>query len=226
MFKNLFSIIVLCTTILTLCNAQPTVGLKLNTTNAYNGYTLFAPYYSNYTYLIDNCGEIINVWDSGARPYYTAYLMDDGSIVRLSGTSFGNAEYIEIRDWDDNLIWQWNPVGTDYDFMHSDIAILPNGNLLVICEDILSPTEWITLGGDPTRITGSSSTLEGVIEIQPVGTNNANIVWEWTLADHVVQDFDATKANYGVVANHPELWNINSDNWINSSDDVQHFNFR
>jgi len=204
--------------------AQTTVGLKLNTTNAYNGYTLFTPYYSNFTYLIDNCGEVINTWQSPARPYYTAYLLDDGSIVRLTGLGNSNADYIEVRDWNDNLVWEWNPTGTDYDYMHSDIAILPNGNFLVILENRLTPTEWITLGGDPNNISNSYSALEGIIEIQPVGINGANIVWEWTLADHIIQDIDATKATYGVVADNPQLWDINNLNWVGQARDQQHFN--
>jgi len=50
----------------------PTVGLILNTEEAFNGYTLFnaGPSLSgtlggtSTTYLINNCGEIINFWRS------------------------------------------------------------------------------------------------------------------------------------------------------------------
>src|SRR5262249_18013735 len=35
------------------------------------------------------------------------------------------------------------------------------------------------------------------------------VVWEWHLWDHLVQDFDKGKANFGDVAAHPELVNIN-----------------
>ncbi|MGH7138802.1 MAG: aryl-sulfate sulfotransferase, partial [Pirellulales bacterium] len=34
-------------------------------------------------------------------------------------------------------------------------------------------------------------------------------VWEWHLWDHLVQDFDKDKPNYGNVAEHPELVNLN-----------------
>ena len=34
-------------------------------------------------------------------------------------------------------------------------------------------------------------------------------MWEWHVWDHLIQDYDATKANYGVVANHQELIDIN-----------------
>ncbi|MBU1983597.1 lamin tail domain-containing protein, partial [bacterium] len=48
-----------------------------------------------------------------------------------------------------------------------------------------------------------------IIEVQPVGTNGGNIVWEWHAWDHLIQDYDPTKDNYGVVADHPELFDIN-----------------
>ena len=35
------------------------------------------------------------------------------------------------------------------------------------------------------------------------------MVWEWYAWDHLIQDFDQTKPNYGVVADHPELINLN-----------------
>jgi len=48
-----------------------------------------------------------------------------------------------------------------------------------------------------------------IAEVEPVGATGGNIVWEWHLWDHLIQDADPTKANYGVVADHPELVNVN-----------------
>jgi hypothetical protein len=47
------------------------------------------------------------------------------------------------------------------------------------------------------------------VELQPSHTNNATIVWEWSVWDHLVQDLDSSKANYGHVATHPELIDLN-----------------
>jgi hypothetical protein len=47
------------------------------------------------------------------------------------------------------------------------------------------------------------------VEIKPTGKTTGEVVWEWRLWDHLVQDFDKSKANFGNVAEHPELVNIN-----------------
>lgn len=69
---------------------------------------------------------------------------------------------------------------------------------------------------------------ERIVEVEPVGSDDVNIVWEWRIKDHYIQDFDPAKANFGVVSEHPELFNINlpelnSPN-SNSSRDWNHFN--
>ena len=45
-----------------------------------------------------------------------------------------------------------------------------------------------------------------IIEVDP---DSNSVVWEWHVWDHIIQDDDSSKANYGVVSNHPELVNIN-----------------
>ena len=50
---------------------------------------------------------------------------------------------------------------------------------------------------------------EAVLELEPVGNNDANIVWEWHIWDHLIQDVDPDFLNYGVVSEHPELQDVN-----------------
>ena len=38
---------------------------------------------------------------------------------------------------------------------------------------------------------------------------HGKIVWEWHLSDHLIQDFDAKKSNYGKPGDHPELLDFN-----------------
>ena len=68
-----------------------TVGLLLNTPEAFDGYTLVAPTGATRTHLVDNCGRIINEWVSNYRAGESAYLLEDGSLLRtcrISSTVF------------------------------------------------------------------------------------------------------------------------------------------
>jgi hypothetical protein len=51
-----------------------------------------------------------------------------------------------------------------------------------------------------------------IFEIQPDGNGGAIVVWEWHIWDHLIQDVDSSDDNYGVVADHPELFDINNGN--------------
>jgi hypothetical protein len=48
-----------------------------------------------------------------------------------------------------------------------------------------------------------------IVEIKPTGKTTGEVVWEWHAWDHIVQDHDKAKANYGAVSTHPELIDIN-----------------
>jgi hypothetical protein len=50
---------------------------------------------------------------------------------------------------------------------------------------------------------------EAIFEIEMVGTDDINIVWEWHIWDHLIQDVGPDFPNYGNVSEHPELMDIN-----------------
>ncbi len=176
----------------------------------YEGYTLYGPNGSHNTYLIDMNGDNVHTWYSSNTGGYSAYLAEDGLLLRPvsvpnpylnGGASSGRFEKL---DWEGNIVWQFDYQGHTY-LPHHDIEPLPNGNFLVIT--------WEVKSGAETLANGRSSAItlwpDYIVEIEPVGTNGGNIIWEWYFWDHLIQDFDPTKLNYGVVEDHPELLDIN-----------------
>ncbi|MDP6908568.1 MAG: aryl-sulfate sulfotransferase [Flavobacteriales bacterium] len=193
-----------------------TVGIQLNTTEAYDGYTLFAPMGYETTYLIDNCGQVVNSWDSDHRPGLSAYLLEDGSLLRtknLGNATFnsgGSAGGVEHFDWNGNLTWEYE-VSSSTECQHHDVEYLPNGNILMVVWELKTEAEAIQAGRDPDEVENAFWS-EKIIEIEPSGSNGGTVVWEWHVWDHIVQDFDPTKDNYGVVADNPQLIDINYPN--------------
>lgn len=183
---------------------QPTLGLRYFTGEATSGYVLFTPEKNNDVYLVNECGEMVNKWTFSEMPALTVYLLENGNLLRSGKDS------LEIRSWDNELVWSYALTNNGY-LQHHDIEPLPNGNILCICRDDYSAVVMDAAGKDTVGL-GPSMRLERIVELQPVGTNQANLVWEWRFFDHLIQDFDASKANFGAVADHPELLDINFDN--------------
>ena len=86
---------------------------------------------------------------------------------------------------------------------------LPNGNVLLIVWDRKTTEEAIAAGRRPEMTGDKHLIVDSLVEIKPTGKTTGEVVWEWHLWDHLVQDFDKTKANFGNVGEHPELVNIN-----------------
>ncbi len=209
--------------------AQPcdqTVGLFQHDPGTFPGYTLFCPLNGKTTFLIDNDGLVVNTWTSTFDPGNSLYLLEDGTLLRTAdpggNTTFvagGDAGLIEQYDWDGNVLWSYLYSDTQVR-AHHDIAPMPNGNVLVLAWEFRSEADAIQAGRDPDNV-GDAVWPEHVVEVQPDGANGGIIVWEWHAWDHLIQDFDATKDNFGVVADHPELIDIN---FANGDADWMHAN--
>lgn len=190
-----------------------TVGLILNTDQAYQGYTLFAPKHNTMTYLIDNNGRVVHEWTTSQyEPGQSVYLLENGHLLRAcfvkSGhTGGGEGGRIEEYDWDGNLVWEFD-YATDKYTTHHDIEPLPNGNILALVVNVKTRDEAIAAGFDPGQLSDNILLPDSVIEIEKTGSSGGNIVWEWDVWDHLIQDRDPSKDNYGVVADHPELVDV------------------
>lgn len=195
-------------------NPGQTVGLFLNTPKAFNGYTLFAPKHNTVTYLMDNEGRVVHQWKSAYEPGQSAYLLPNGHLVRAAmlkvqgGTGGGEGGRIEEYDWDGNLVWEFNHATRDYQ-LHHDLVPLPNGHILALMVERRSREQALAAGFDERMMRDDYLVPDAVVEIVPLRPKGGKIVWEWHVWDHLVQDTDRSKSNYGDPAQHPELVYVN-----------------
>lgn len=204
-----------------------TVGLiQANNTKTYPGYNLIYPHEQPNVYLLDNCGEIVHTWTDVAdsRPGNTVYLQEDGSIIKtkrpaaITGNpiwSGGGGGTVEKRDWNNNLLWTFT-LNDSFNRLHHDIAPMPNGNILMICWVKKTKAQAIAQGRNPAFLANGEIWYDKIIEVKPKGKDSFDIVWEWHLWDHLIQDFDSTKPNYGKPENFPGRVNFNYAN-LNSA---------
>jgi len=181
---------------LTFINAQEqTVGLFINDPESFEGYTLFSKGGMG-TYLINNEGLLVQSWTRS--PGSPSYLLESGNIFfRIAGCR-------ELT-WDDQIVWKYSDP-----MSHHDVESLPNGNVLLITRERKTYIEAIAAGRNPASIdTVNGLTPLHIIEVEPTGLDSGTVVWEWHVWDHLIQDFDPGKTNFGIVAEHPELADIN-----------------
>jgi hypothetical protein len=192
------------------------LGLSINDPRALQGYTLMSPFVSPNTYLLDMQGRVVRTWRTDCSPALCASLLENGHLLRpgsigdasVFGPGPGVGGRIQEFTWDGDLVWDFKFYNAKQ-LPHHDMTRLPNGNMLLIVWDRKTAEEAIAAGRRP-EMTGDKHLLpDSLIEIKPTGKTTGEVVWEWHLWDHLVQDFDKTKANFGSVADHPELVNIN-----------------
>jgi hypothetical protein len=192
--------------------AQQTVGLFINEPGSFQGYTLFSPINYPTTYLIDNEGRVVHTWNTGLG--FSAYLLNDGSLLTSSvgpNPTFvagGATGQVKKFDWDGSLTWLFNYTSADY-MAHHDIEPLPNGNVLVMAWERKTGADSITAGRNPSLLQDNELWPEEILEVHQTGPASGDIVWQWHAWDHLVQDYDVGAGNFGVVADHPELINLN-----------------
>jgi len=187
-----------------------TVGLILNSEESLNGYTLFAPNTSNKTYLINNCGEIINTWESDYNVGLSVYLLENGNLLRtkkiIENSSFiggGVGGGIEEYNWEGELIWEYT-YANDLVHHHHDIEPLPNGNILILAWEKKTNIEAENMGA--INLTTQEIWPEHIVELDKK-TNS--IVWKWHVWDHLIQDTNNKLPNFGEISENPQRININ-----------------
>ena len=181
----------------------------------YEGYTLFTPMSAfdddATTYFMNNDFDILHTWTHDQGPASMPYLLQDSSIIYPYRVAFptmvagGVGGGIQKQSWDGEILWEYEFANEQYQH-HHDVEPLPNGNILIIVWEKKTAQEAYDMGrdtiGNPLNVMWSSA----ILELEP---ESGEIVWEWHIWDHTVQDVNSELSNFGIISEHPELFDIN-----------------
>jgi hypothetical protein len=192
-----------------------TVGTIIYNPETYSaGYTLVYPHNQPHARLLDACGELVHMWtnDSLRRPGNSAYLTPMGNLVwahrpaAFLGDAIwagGGGAVIEARSWENEVLWSYE-LNDSTGRLHHDFALTQSGTVLAIAWERIDSLEAIEAGRNPALLEDGELWSERIIELQPNESGGADVIWQWRAWDHLVQDFDSTKLNYGTIADAPQ----------------------
>jgi hypothetical protein len=187
-----------------------TGGLIADEAPSHDGYVLISALFGTGTWLIDTRGRVIEDWQSQYTPGTGIYLRNNGNLLRagnLVNPDFavgGRGGIVEEFDWDGNLVWSFQ-YSSNRVCLHHDLEELPNGNILMIAWERIPGGQAIAAGRDPALLPEGELWPDKILEVDRAG----QIVWEWRVWDHLIQDFDPNRANYGDPAQHPGRIDLN-----------------
>ena len=194
--------------------AEQTIGLFINEKEAFQGYTLFSPRHYHGTFLIGMDGKLVHKWEHTER-VENAKLLRNGQLLRAVNLLHPNFRRragahgrIELVNWDGSVAWYYEHI-TETEVLHHDFVPLPNGNVLMSVFQAKSNEEAVALGRKPETLPGTRLIAERIIEVKPRGKSGGDIVWSWSAWDHLVQDVDPQKPNFGQIKDNPGRINLN-----------------
>ena len=172
------------------------LGLAIGKPEVSAGFVLFTNGSAG-TFLIDNAGQVAHQWE---HALVNTKLLPNGNLM---GTLAG---FLHEMDPQSKPVWEYKPPLP----MHHDYLKLPNGNLLLLLAHNRSAAEAVAAGANPEFVDEERGlTHDVLVEVRPSYPIGGEIVWQWSLWDHLIQDFDPTKENYGDVAAHPQRVDLN-----------------
>jgi hypothetical protein len=139
------------------------------------------------------------------------YLQPDSSIVypyRVANPTMvagGVGGGIQKQSWDGEILWEYTFSDEIYQH-HHDVEPLPSGNILIIVWEKKTAQEAYDLGRESITNPLNQVWSNAILELNP---ETGEIEWEWHIWDHLVQDVYPDLDNYGVISDHPELFDIN-----------------
>ena len=184
-----------------------TGGLTVSDPAAAKGYTLFTLQRDTQkVYLLDPLGRVAYTYHIRetlpGRGIVHAKILDNANLLIM--TESPQIMLLEIDPYG-NIVWRYDSTRG----LHHDFLKMPNGNVLMLVKGYKTPAEVIAAGANPEFVHKSGLSYAYLLEVRPAYPSGGEIVWQWSAWDHLVQDFDPTKPNYGAIADHPELIDLN-----------------
>ena len=169
---------------------------------------------------MDKEATIVHEWELQSGIGNDVELLPNGQLLAILIADDPKIEYggqggkLQFVNPDNSVAWNFDYSTEEY-IAHHDVELLPNGNVITIV--------WEKRTAEEANMAGSALDIdvfpEAIIEVDP---NTDEIVWEWHAWDHLIQDVDDTKENYGSVADNPQLINLNYV--LDMEGDIMHAN--
>jgi hypothetical protein len=195
--------------------------LLFNNNTASNGYVLVNDAAANRVFLMTRNTEIVYEWDmDGRRLGNDVRLLPNGQLLamlesedpKITIGGFGGRMALINPDGSESFSFDYS---TDDVILHHDAELLPNGNILTMIWERKTASE-ATAAGYELNV---DVFPDGLIEINP---NTSEIVWEWYMWDHLVQEFNASADNFGDIST--EIRKVNVNHIVNDNGDISHAN--
>ena len=171
-------------------------------------------------YLVNKEGECLFNWFFNKNMGNDLELLPDGRVIGMfkvdnpAISAGGVGGIVRIINPDMSIDWEYEYSSSTH-IAHHDVELLPNGHVLILTWESIN----VALAQQSGVQTTTDIIPEKIIEVNP---STDQIVWEWSSWNHIIQDIDSNLPNYGILANNPQLININYAN--NGSGDIMHAN--
>ena len=190
------------------------LSIQFANSQSFNGFALYNKAGNQTTYLIDENENIAHTWNLNTECNYTVQLKEDGNLIRgtknsnnnifSSGNMAAEAGRVQEIDPQGNIVWDYIYSSIDH-CSHHDLTLIGD-NVLITAWEKRTASELNDAGYNNAS---SEKWPTHFVELAPDGNGSATIVWEWHLWDHMIQDTDPNKPNYGIISDNPQLIDIN-----------------
>ncbi|WP_207261858.1 aryl-sulfate sulfotransferase [Desulfovibrio sp. Huiquan2017] len=183
------------------------------------GYTLFAPVGGTGTYLLDKTGKTVRAWTGRDPATGTVHLLPNGNLLRTVSPAKGevrtpfegrgvNGGIIQEVSPRGQIVWEYSYISKDVR-QHHDIAPLPNGNVLILAWELKNGSQLDAAGASVRNHPDGRIWAEHIVEVRKSGPRSGQIVWEWHVWDHLVQNTNSGAPNYASPVRLPRRMDVN-----------------